>query len=113
MRRRPDQLAQVQQTLASLLDGGASGDAAAPRTDANRPDADEDVAARTRAALQSLPARFRKILVLREVEGRPMEEVARRLGLSRQAAERRWTRAIVLMTERLETKPRRSSRSRS
>ena len=30
-----------------------------------------------------------------------MGEVARRLGLSRQAAEQRWTRAIVLMTERL------------
>jgi RNA polymerase sigma factor (sigma-70 family) len=63
---------------------------------------DEDAHARTLVALQSLPAPLRKILQLREVEGLPMEEAARRLGLSRQAAERRWTRAIVLMTKRLE-----------
>ena len=63
---------------------------------------DGDAHARTRAALQSLPAPLRKILQLREIDLLPMEEVARRLGLSRTAAERRWTRAIVLMTERLE-----------
>jgi DNA-directed RNA polymerase specialized sigma24 family protein len=64
-------------------------------------DADEDAQARTWAALQSLPGRFRKILLLREVEGLAMGEVARRLGLSRGAAERRWARAVVLMAERL------------
>jgi DNA-directed RNA polymerase specialized sigma24 family protein len=63
--------------------------------------AGEDAQARTLAALRSLPGRFRKILVLREVEGLAMGEVARRLGLSRGAAERRWARAIVLMSERL------------
>jgi RNA polymerase sigma factor (sigma-70 family) len=81
----------------SLCDEGALGD----RSGANRFAADEDVAARTRAALESLPARFRKILVLHDVEGLPIEEVARRLGLSRAAAERRWARAIVLLSERL------------
>jgi DNA-directed RNA polymerase specialized sigma24 family protein len=64
-------------------------------------DTGEDAQARTRAALESLPARFRRILLLREVEGLAMGEVARRLGLSRVAAERRWARAIVLMSERL------------
>ena len=88
MRQRPDQFEQVGEALA------------APRIDANRIDAEEDVAARTLAALQSLPARFRKILVLREVEGLAMGEVARRLGLSRGAAERRWARAVVVMSER-------------
>jgi RNA polymerase sigma factor (sigma-70 family) len=61
----------------------------------------DDAHTRTRAALQSLPAALRRILILREVEGLPMDEVARRLGLSRAAAERRWARAIVLLTERL------------
>jgi DNA-directed RNA polymerase specialized sigma24 family protein len=89
MRRRPDQFEQVGETLV------------APRIDADRADAGEDAHARTLAALQSLPARFRKILVLREVEGLAVGEVARRLGLSRGAAERRWARAIVLMAERL------------
>jgi DNA-directed RNA polymerase specialized sigma24 family protein len=65
---------------------------------------DEDAHARTLAALHSLPAALRKILVLREVEGLPMEEVASRLRLSRPAAERRWMRAIVLMAERLAEK---------
>jgi DNA-directed RNA polymerase specialized sigma24 family protein len=62
---------------------------------------DEDAHARTLAALRSLPAPLRKMLVLREVEGLSMEAVATRLGLSRVAAERRWMRAIVLMAERL------------
>ena len=61
----------------------------------------EDRHERTLAALRRLPARFRKILVLREVEGLAMGEVARRLGLSRGAAERRWARAVVVMAERL------------
>jgi DNA-directed RNA polymerase specialized sigma24 family protein len=113
MRRRPDQSAQVRLTLASLFDGapGASSDAAAPQTDANHPNADEDAHARTWAALQSLPGPLKKILLLREVEGLQMGEVARRLGLSRRAAERRWARAIMLMTERLaKTELRRGSK---
>ena len=97
MRRRPDQSDHVRQTLASLSEGGASGD----RGGAGGPDADEEARARTLAALRRLPARFRKILVLREVEGLAMGEVARRLGLSRGAAERRWARAVVAMSERL------------
>jgi DNA-directed RNA polymerase specialized sigma24 family protein len=63
--------------------------------------ADKDAHARTLAALQSLPAPLGKILLLREVEGLPIGEVAGRLGLSRVVAERRWARAIVLMSERL------------
>jgi RNA polymerase sigma factor (sigma-70 family) len=62
---------------------------------------DEDAQARILAALRSLPAQFRKVLVLREVEGLGMGEVAARLGLSRHAVEQRWARAIVLMSERL------------
>ena len=78
-----------------------SRNATAPQTGAKGLDAGEGVHARTWAALQRLPGRFRKILLLREVEGLAMGEVARRLGLSRVAAERRWMRAIVLMAERL------------
>jgi DNA-directed RNA polymerase specialized sigma24 family protein len=101
MKRGPDLSAEVRQTLASLFDRArdASGDAAAPQ--AGAPDADIGAQARTVAALRRLPSRFRKILLLREVERLPMEEVARRLRLSRDAAERRWARAIVLLTERL------------
>jgi DNA-directed RNA polymerase specialized sigma24 family protein len=64
-------------------------------------DDSSDEHARTLTALQSLPGRLRKILVLREVEGLAMGEAARRLGVSRRAAERRWMRAVVLMAERL------------
>ena len=58
----------------------------------------------TWAALQGLPTRYKRILLLREVERLPMSEVATRLRLSRAAAERRWMRAIVLMSERLARK---------
>jgi DNA-directed RNA polymerase specialized sigma24 family protein len=61
----------------------------------------EDADARTLAVLQSLPARLRKILVLREVEGLAMGEAAKRLGVSLAVAERRWMRAVVLVAERL------------
>jgi DNA-directed RNA polymerase specialized sigma24 family protein len=61
---------------------------------------------RTWAALQSLPAPLKTILLLRDVENLPMDEVAARLKLSRPDAERRWARAIVVMTGRL-AKPRR------
>jgi hypothetical protein len=79
----------------------ASRDATALQAGAAGSDADEDAQARTLAVLRRLPAGLRKILVLREVEGLAMGEAARRLGLSRRAAERRWMRAVVLMSERL------------
>jgi DNA-directed RNA polymerase specialized sigma24 family protein len=79
----------------------ASGSATAFQVGANGPYVDEGGHGRTWAALQGLPASLRKILLLREVEQLPMEEVAARLRLSRVAAERRWIRAIVHMTERL------------
>jgi RNA polymerase sigma factor (sigma-70 family) len=87
------------------LSGRRKGDA--PDAPAARPiipndaDGDEDRRAETQAALESLPARYRKILVLHDVEGLSMGEIARRLGVSRAAAERRWMRAIVLVAERL------------
>jgi RNA polymerase sigma factor (sigma-70 family) len=60
-----------------------------------------DADARTQAALESLSGRYRKILVLHDVEGLAMEEIAGRLGVSRAVAERRWMRAIVALSERL------------
>jgi DNA-directed RNA polymerase specialized sigma24 family protein len=64
---------------------------------------DDDALTQTRTALQNLPMRLRRILVLCEVEGLAMGEAAMRLGLSREAAERRWARAVVALSERLET----------
>jgi DNA-directed RNA polymerase specialized sigma24 family protein len=68
---------------------------------------DEARNAQTFAVVQSLPAHLRRVLVLREVEQLPMGEVARRLGLSRRAVERRWIRAIDLFMRRVERMERR------
>lgn len=63
--------------------------------------ADDATALETWNALKGLPKRLKEILVMREVDGLPMAEVAARLGLSRRAADQRWAQAIVLLCGRL------------
>lgn len=53
------------------------------------------------AALRSLPAHYRQILLLRDVEGHSLEELAGQLGLSREAAKSRLHRARLLARQYL------------
>jgi len=57
---------------------------------------------RLRGALASLPARYRVIVVLREVEGLSTREVATVTGISEANVKTRLHRARVLLKERLE-----------
>lgn len=52
--------------------------------------------------LESLPAHYREILLLRDLEGMTMGELAEQLGLTREAAKARLHRARVLAREYLE-----------
>ena len=54
------------------------------------------------AALESLPAHYREIILLRDLEGLTVEELAARLGLTRQAAKARLHRARSLAREYLQ-----------
>ncbi|HYM85778.1 MAG TPA: RNA polymerase sigma factor [Pseudoxanthomonas sp.] len=54
------------------------------------------------AALASLPAHYRQIILLRDLEGHSIEELAAQLGLNREAAKSRLHRARVLAREYLD-----------
>jgi RNA polymerase sigma-70 factor (ECF subfamily) len=60
-----------------------------------------DVATTVRKVMAALPAHYRALLVLREVEGRCFEEVARILGCSEQSARSRACKARKLLRERI------------
>jgi len=53
------------------------------------------------AALESLPGHYREIILLRDLEGLTIEEMAGQLGLSREAVKSRLHRARVLAREYL------------
>ncbi len=53
-------------------------------------------------ALVSLPAHYREIILLRDLEGYSIQELAERLGLNREAAKSRLHRARVLAREYLD-----------
>ncbi|HEX4854605.1 RNA polymerase sigma factor [Arenimonas sp.] len=53
------------------------------------------------AALESLPAHYREIVLLRDLEGLTIEELAERLGLTREATKARLHRARSLAREYL------------
>jgi RNA polymerase sigma factor (sigma-70 family) len=54
------------------------------------------------AALASLPAHYRQIILLRDLEGHSINELAERLGLQREAAKSRLHRARLLAREYLD-----------
>lgn len=56
-------------------------------------------------ALHALRHQDREVLVLHYLEGRPVAEVASLLGVERNAAEQRLTRARARLRERLEARP--------
>jgi RNA polymerase sigma-70 factor (ECF subfamily) len=53
-------------------------------------------------ALARLPAEHRQVIVLRNLQGLPFDEVARLMGRSRPAAQMLWTRALRKMQELLD-----------
>lgn len=54
------------------------------------------------AALASLPAHYREIILLRDLEGHSIQELAEQLGLNREAAKSRLHRARLLAREYLD-----------
>ncbi|WP_064750101.1 sigma-70 family RNA polymerase sigma factor [Lysobacter firmicutimachus] len=54
------------------------------------------------AALESLPAHYREIILLRDLEGLTVEEIGARLGMTREAVKSRLHRARVLAREYLQ-----------
>jgi RNA polymerase sigma factor (sigma-70 family) len=53
-------------------------------------------------ALQALPAHYRAVLLLRDLEGLSIDEICARLGLTREAAKARLHRARGLAREYLD-----------
>ncbi|MGE5244280.1 MAG: RNA polymerase sigma factor [Betaproteobacteria bacterium] len=63
---------------------------------------DKWVGARLRRALESLPASYRLIVVLREMEGLSTREVARVIGISEANVKTRLHRARLMLRDRME-----------
>jgi RNA polymerase sigma-70 factor, ECF subfamily len=53
-------------------------------------------------ALESLPEHYRQVIVLRQLEGLPFAEVARRMGRSLDSVEKLWTRALGRLRQMLQ-----------
>ena len=53
--------------------------------------------------LSELPADYREVLVLRELEGKSLAEVAERMGRSPNAVQKLWARALVLLRRRMQS----------
>jgi len=60
-----------------------------------------ELAAETRKALAEMPANHRVLIVLREIEGRPFEEIARILGCSESSARTRACRARNMLRQKM------------
>jgi len=60
-----------------------------------------ETAVMVRAALSAIPAHYRTLLVLREIEGRPFEEIAQIVGGSVESVRTRLSRARKLLRERM------------
>lgn len=61
-----------------------------------------DTASVIRKVLGGMPAHYRVLLALREIEGRPFDEIARILGCSVESARVRASKARRMLRERLE-----------
>ncbi len=62
----------------------------------------EETKATVRRAIASLPAHYRALIVLRDIEERPFDEIAQVLSCSIQSARTRLAKARKLLRERLE-----------
>jgi RNA polymerase sigma-70 factor (ECF subfamily) len=53
-------------------------------------------------ALEDLPEDYREVILLRQVEGLPFAEVARRIGRSEDSVQKLWVRALDRLRRVLE-----------
>jgi len=60
-----------------------------------------ELAAELRKVMAGMPAHFRVLIVLREIEGRPFGEIAQVLGCSEPSARTRACRARGMLRERM------------
>jgi RNA polymerase sigma-70 factor (ECF subfamily) len=53
-------------------------------------------------ALDQLPAHYREVIILRQLEGLPFAEVGRRLGRSEDSVQKLWLRGLMLLRQSLQ-----------
>jgi RNA polymerase sigma-70 factor (ECF subfamily) len=82
----------------ALLDNEVAADSSTPSRVAVRGEEADRVA----AAVARLPEKYRQVIVWREWEDVPLDEIARRLGRSPDAARMLWVRALERLAKELE-----------
>ena len=92
----------------SLNAGGADDSRARPRDPSDPGQSPSQIVLRREeeieisAAVGRLPADYQEVIILRNLERLPFDEIARRLGRSRPAVQMLWTRAIRKLQEIIE-----------
>ncbi|MFO0847155.1 MAG: sigma-70 family RNA polymerase sigma factor [Gemmataceae bacterium] len=99
--RREDDLALDLSDASKRLDRAL----AAPGSSPSGRAADREEAVRAAAALDGLSADHRRVIVLRQLEGRPFPEVGALMGRSAGAATQLWMRAVNELQARLGVEP--------
>jgi RNA polymerase sigma-70 factor (ECF subfamily) len=75
--------------------GNGQGAVAADITSPSQQATNREAALRLSRALDSLPAHYREVIVLRHIEGRSCAEAAARMGRSVESIEKLWVRALA------------------
>lgn len=99
--RREDDLALDLSDASRLLDQALAAPGSSPSDRA----AGREEAVRVAAALDGLSADHRRVIVLRQLEGRPFAEVGGLMGRSEDAATQLWMRAVRELQTRLGVRP--------
>jgi RNA polymerase sigma-70 factor (ECF subfamily) len=55
------------------------------------------------SALAELPADYREVLVLRELEGKSLREVAEAMGRTANGVQKLWARALIQLRRRMQS----------
>jgi RNA polymerase sigma-70 factor (ECF subfamily) len=89
------------------LGGDASSEAGSPQIPAKTPSPSGQAIAHEQAqaleqALQRLPADYRRVILLRNQERLPFDEIGKQMARSSEAARRLWSRAIERLQQELE-----------
>lgn len=94
----------IEEELGSSSEWLTRGPAAAGSSPSESVARREDLA-RLGDALERLPADYRDVIVLRQVEGLPFGEVSRRLGRTEDSVQKLWVRALVALRKALGENP--------
>lgn len=98
----------LERTLGAALDRSSralDGGLVAPGSSPSRQAAKHEQAVLLAEALESLPADYREVIILRQLEDLPFPEVSRRMGRSLDSVKNLWVRALARLRRQMDDTP--------